>query len=73
MNIENFLKKKGIVRDKKQANLVMIIFIIICFVVIIMITKKDPRKTNFDKTKLSPAEISLTKLKSPDKMVKNKK
>ncbi len=59
MNIEKFLKDKNIVRNKKQANMVMIFFIILCIIVIIMISRK-PRYNNVnDREKLSPEEIEL--------------
>ncbi|MCD5390105.1 MAG: hypothetical protein LR005_01860 [Candidatus Pacebacteria bacterium] len=62
MSIEKFLKNKGIAKNKKQANFIMIMMIIICIIIIIMTSRKDSPKTNFDETVLSPEEIELMEL-----------
>ena len=61
MSIENFLKEKGIARDRKQANIVMIGIIILCLALMFFISRKSKPHT-VSNQKLTPEEIELMKL-----------
>jgi len=55
MNITEFLKNNGIVKNKQQANLLMIAIIIISLVGIFALRKNND-KYGFDETLLTPEE-----------------
>lgn len=61
MNITEFLKDNGVVKNKQQANLVMIIVITICFLVI-MISRNDSSKYSFDEKTLTQDEREFLRI-----------
>ena len=56
MSIENFLKNKGIARDKSQANMVMILIICLCVVIAFFVLRGSGSENTFDENSLSPVE-----------------
>ena len=66
MSIERILKEKGIVRNKLQANAVMIIVTLICLIVAISISRGSSSQSNFDESLLSPAEKEFLGIQDQD-------
>ena len=62
MSIENFLKNKGIVRNRKQANFVMLGIIIICIVIIFFVSRKSQYDNIDNQEALTPEEMKLMEL-----------